>query len=588
MWRQVRSERGRERTKEDFADEMRTNDQFLEFAAAWWPVLDAATVLGWLRDPDLLARVGRGRARRRGRAAPGEVVGRGALGRRHPAARRAALPPRRPADREHRLGRRRVPRRRGRLAAGGVHRLRPGVRRPRGWTPPTNRVEDDGYAHVLVDEAQDLTPMQWRMVGRRGRAATWTIVGDPAQSSWPVPAEAAAAREAALGDKPRHDFHLSTNYRNSSEIYDFAAAYAERVGLDADLPDAVRSTGVEPAELRVDDLESAVRDHLTELAGSLEGTVGIVVPGRPPRRGHPLGRLLARGRRRAARPTRGRRAHRPGHQGPRVRRHRRGRSRRRSRTSPPPAAPPSTSSTPAPPSGWSPSPRRRPRAGTPSPPTGDQRTPEPAERAIACPAVVRRVPARRRATCTSSPGRRADACREARSRPSSVRGMPTARPDLRPRRSRGADGARGVGGDPVAGEPDRDPRRRPLSRLEKLGDIPLEEGVPEDGRRFDRLVAVPFRQVTERGFVAHDDGTPLAVVEIETEREVPLDGAGRGAARRRGRLRGRGRLRDQRRGLRPGRGARSSTTRSATARARTSSSAGTTARSCATGTATRR
>ena len=63
----------------------------------------------------------------------------------------------------------------------------------------------------------------------------------------------------------------------------------------------------------------------------------------------------------------------------------------------------------------------------------------------------------------------------------------------------------------------------PLSRLEKLRDIPLEEGVPEDGRRFDRLVAVPFRQVTERGFVAHDDGTPLAVVEIETEREVPLD-----------------------------------------------------------------
>jgi phenazine biosynthesis protein phzE len=62
----------------------------------------------------------------------------------------------------------------------------------------------------------------------------------------------------------------------------------------------------------------------------------------------------------------------------------------------------------------------------------------------------------------------------------------------------------------------------PLTRLEKLADIPLEDGVPEPGRHFDRLVAVPFRQVRERGFVAHDDGTPLAVVEIETEREVPL------------------------------------------------------------------
>ena len=34
-----------------------------------------------------------------------------------------------------------------------------------------------GYAHVLVDEAQDLSPMQWRMLARRGRSASWTVVG---------------------------------------------------------------------------------------------------------------------------------------------------------------------------------------------------------------------------------------------------------------------------------------------------------------------------------------------------------------------------------------------------------------------------
>jgi len=103
-------------------------------------------------------------------------------------------------------------------------------------------------------------------------------VGDLAQSSWPAPEEAAAARAEALGDKPRHDFHLSTNYRNSAEIYEFAAEYAARVGLDADLPDAVRTTGVQPAQLRVDDLESALHEHLSDLAGSLQGTIGIVVP----------------------------------------------------------------------------------------------------------------------------------------------------------------------------------------------------------------------------------------------------------------------------------------------------------------------
>ena len=62
-----------------------------------------------------------------------------------------------------------------------------------------------------------------------------------------------------------------------------------------------------------------------------------------------------------------------------------------------------------------------------------------------------------------------------------------------------------------------------LDRLERLADIPLEEGAPEDGKRFDRLVAVPFRQVAERGFHARDDGTPLAVVRIATELEIPLD-----------------------------------------------------------------
>ena len=149
----------------------------------------------------------------------------------------------------------------------------------RGWQPPTHRIEDDPYAHVLVDEAQDLTPMQWRMVGRRGRTATWTIVGDPAQSSWPVPAESAAARAEALEGKPIHEFHLSTNYRNSSEIYAFAAAYAQRVGLDADLPTAVRSTGVEPVEV-VDapDLEAAVRSAVGDVVEKVAGTVGIVVP----------------------------------------------------------------------------------------------------------------------------------------------------------------------------------------------------------------------------------------------------------------------------------------------------------------------
>ncbi len=60
------------------------------------------------------------------------------------------------------------------------------------------------------------------------------------------------------------------------------------------------------------------------------------------------------------------------------------------------------------------------------------------------------------------------------------------------------------------------------SVVERLLDVPLEEGNPQAGRRFDRLVAIPFRQVAERGFETHDDGAPLVVLDIDVELEVPL------------------------------------------------------------------
>ncbi|WP_395658978.1 HelD family protein [Nocardioides sp.] len=283
MWRQVRGERGRERGREAFDDEMLSHQGFVDFAAAWWPPLSATEVFDWLRDPEMLSRVADGvlgpeEQRLLSKSWTGGDLSvedvplldelRYAIG---------DVPARTDDERDlDETG----------LLEGGIDMQelftaadREYAPTGRAWAPPTHRIEDDTYAHVLVDEAQDLTPMQWRMVGRRGRTASWTIVGDPAQSSWPVPAEADAARAAALEGKEVHAFHLSTNYRNSSEIYAFAAAYAERVGLDADLPTAVRSTGVEPQVVRdVADLEAATREAVNAVAGQVEGTVGIVVP----------------------------------------------------------------------------------------------------------------------------------------------------------------------------------------------------------------------------------------------------------------------------------------------------------------------
>ena len=284
MWRQVQGERGRDRGREQFLGEMLGRADFVDFALDWWPALDATEVLGWLGDPEFLARVAEGVLTQEDRAL----------------LTKSWAPDRAPSGRggpdwavedvplldELRYALGDVPEKRdeeddplSHLVDEHTREVTTASDREYATGPRTStRTEDDGYAHVLVDEAQDLTPMQWRMVGRRGRGATWTVVGDPAQSSWPVPEESARAREEAFGDKPRHDFHLSTNYRNSQEIYAYAAAYADRVGLDADLPRAVRATGVEPVERRVDDLESGVHAAVRELAGSVEGTIGIVVP----------------------------------------------------------------------------------------------------------------------------------------------------------------------------------------------------------------------------------------------------------------------------------------------------------------------
>jgi phenazine biosynthesis protein phzE len=60
------------------------------------------------------------------------------------------------------------------------------------------------------------------------------------------------------------------------------------------------------------------------------------------------------------------------------------------------------------------------------------------------------------------------------------------------------------------------------TEVDRLADVPLETGPPERGRRFDRLLAIPFRQAAERGFEVHDDGTPLTVVEVASEAEVAI------------------------------------------------------------------
>lgn len=138
----------------------------------------------------------------------------------------------------------------------------------------------DTFAHILVDEAQDVTPMQWRMLRRRGPQASWTLVGDLAQSSYPDADEVTHSLRDLVGSAPRRDFRLSKNYRSPKEVFDVAAQVITSAFPDADLPEAIRTTGVAPEFFvaPADQARHRVLQLASDLAQQVEGTVGLVCP----------------------------------------------------------------------------------------------------------------------------------------------------------------------------------------------------------------------------------------------------------------------------------------------------------------------
>ncbi|MGX1910254.1 HelD family protein [Streptomyces phaeochromogenes] len=259
--------------RSSFDEDVSSEDSFIAFVDAWWPELAPSAVLEAMADEKRLGRWARRILN------PGEV-------------RRVARSLKRDGLSVHDvamldelqaiLGTPARPRRKRDLDPldhlTGLEELMPvreETQRERAERLAQERTE---YAHVIVDEAQDLTPMQWRMIGRRGRHATWTVVGDPAQSSWSDPDEAAEARDEALGTRPRRRFTLTVNYRNPAEIAELAAKVLALAMPGSTSPSAVRSTGVRPRFTAVrDSLAKTVREEAARLLGQVDGTVGVVV-----------------------------------------------------------------------------------------------------------------------------------------------------------------------------------------------------------------------------------------------------------------------------------------------------------------------
>lgn len=138
------------------------------------------------------------------------------------------------------------------------------------------------YGHVVVDEAQELSPMQWRVLMRRCPLKSFTVVGDIAQAG-----NAAAARTWSEALEPfvgeRFDLEeLTVNYRTPQPIADAAARVARAAGLTVSDPRAVRD-GEAPDVLCTgteDEVTHAVvRCVGTELDALAGGLVGVVCPG---------------------------------------------------------------------------------------------------------------------------------------------------------------------------------------------------------------------------------------------------------------------------------------------------------------------
>jgi len=287
---------GDREAKEEFLDKWEDHLDVEAFMQVWWPQVDPREVLLWLGDPELVHRHARGTLRddeieplaasfrlalETGTWSVADVALVDDIS--------ARVGPVQEAPKEER-GFYEIEELED-LSQYGVTEVQPVVSAARDsgaplvLTDPRDKLlagrigKPDEYAHVLVDEAQDLSPMQWRMIGRRGRYASWTVVGDAAQASWPDASEAAAAREEAFGTQARQQFHMDTNYRNAREIFDYAAEVVRREVPDADIPQAVRETGIDPVEGALGaDPALSVRAAVESLLGQVEGAIAVITP----------------------------------------------------------------------------------------------------------------------------------------------------------------------------------------------------------------------------------------------------------------------------------------------------------------------
>jgi DNA helicase IV len=156
------------------------------------------------------------------------------------------------------------------------------ARRYRGDPGPTAEESDEPrtFGHVLVDEAQDVSAMQWRMLARRCPSGSMTVVGDFGQASRPAALRSWDEVLRVLPDRRGTQVvTLTMNYRTPAEIMAVAHRVLSAAAPGVEATAAVRHTGEEPRFVRTshDGLVDAIARQ-AERAVHAGGTVAVLAP----------------------------------------------------------------------------------------------------------------------------------------------------------------------------------------------------------------------------------------------------------------------------------------------------------------------
>ncbi|HEU4515289.1 MAG TPA: AAA family ATPase [Nocardioidaceae bacterium] len=131
--------------------------------------------------------------------------------------------------------------------------------------------------HVVADEAQDLSPMMLRAVGRRCTTGSTTVLGDLAQATTPWGSRSWGEALAHLGKPTAHVEQLTRGFRVPGEVIEFAARLLPFIAPDLEPPTSVRQTRGELEVARVDDVVGAAGEAARRAAERL-GSVGLIAP----------------------------------------------------------------------------------------------------------------------------------------------------------------------------------------------------------------------------------------------------------------------------------------------------------------------